>query len=49
MEGYISERDQRVMANIDAIYKLLQKSHNMLLNLALCLDAEVNLPKYGLN
>lgn len=48
MKGRISEQAQRAMANIDAICESMRQSHNMLVDLALCLDAEVDWPRHGL-
>ncbi len=46
--GRIAAQVQMSLANLDAICKLLQKSHNLLVDLALCLDTEINWPARGL-
>ncbi len=48
MPGRIAEQVQKSLANLDAICELLQKSHNLLVDLALCLDTEINWPARGL-
>lgn len=47
-EGLIWEQEQKASANIDTVCRLLQKSHNMLVDLALCLDTEIDWPKHRL-